>query len=87
MTQSELLKLAIEKAGGVNALSRLTDITQPRISEWKKGTEMRFDTMVKILNAVNIALIPIETDLTIKPTAEDCVNAIKNTLEKVGYFK
>ena len=57
MTQYELLKLAIEKAGGVNALSRLTDIPQPRISEWKKGTEMRFDTMVKILNAVNIELI------------------------------
>ena len=57
MTQSELLKLAIEKAGGVNALSRLCNIQQPRISEWKKGTEMRFDTMVKILNAVNVELI------------------------------
>lgn len=63
MTQSELLKLAIEKAGGVNALSRLSDIPQPRISEWKKGTEMRFDTMIQILNSVDIELIVVNKQI------------------------
>lgn len=57
MTQSELLKLAIEKAGGIRPLARLIDTPFQRIHEWKKGTEMRFDTMVKILNAVNVELI------------------------------
>ena len=57
MTQSELLKLAIEKAGGIRPLARLIDTPQQRIFEWKKGTEMRFDTMVKILNSVNVELI------------------------------
>ena len=57
MTQSELLKLAIEKAGGVNSLSRLSNTTITRIYEWKNGTAMRFDKMIQILNSVDIELI------------------------------
>lgn len=57
MTQSELLKLAIEKAGSKQKLADLIDVDTARVHEWNKGTAMRFDTMVKILKAVNIEII------------------------------
>jgi hypothetical protein len=87
MNQSKLLKIAIEKAGGKKQLSELTKMRLAYFYEAEKGKAIKFDDMIKILNAVNLALIPIETNVVINPTATDCINAIINTLNKTEYFK
>lgn len=56
MTQSELLKLAIEKAGSKQKLSGLLGLKVQRIYEWEQGSEIRFNKMVEILKVVGIGL-------------------------------
>jgi hypothetical protein len=56
MTQSELLKLAIEKAGSKQKLSELLGLKVQRIYEWEQGSEIRFNKMVDVLKIVGIGL-------------------------------
>ena len=56
MTQSELLKLAIEKAGGKKQLSELTGLRLAFFYEWEKGKAIKFDVMVHVLEAVGMGL-------------------------------
>lgn len=57
MTQSQLLNLAIEKAGSIKNLSEINDITITRIYEWRNGTAIRFETMIKLLKSVGVELV------------------------------
>jgi hypothetical protein len=57
MTQHELLKTAINKAGGKRHLAELMNIPPARVYEWEKGTAMRFDTMIDLLSVVGVELV------------------------------
>jgi predicted transcriptional regulator len=57
MTQHEILKKAINKAGGKRHLAELMNIPPARVYEWEKGTAMRFDTMIELLSVVGVELV------------------------------
>lgn len=56
MNQKDLLKLAEEKAGSKKELSRLTGLRLAFFYEWEKGTSVKFDVMISILEAVGVSL-------------------------------
>lgn len=62
MNQKQLLELAEKKAGSKANLSKLTGIRLAFFYEWEKGTLMKLNSMLSVLEAIGIKLVAYDVE-------------------------